>query len=144
MQSELVATSARLATTTDQLAATSDRLAGIVSERYNLRRAYRQLMEQFELLRRRIFIAKAERVDATQLELEFEKTKQKLDALAKRLDGDDAAGSPDDDESTAKDAAAKVAKERIGIEKETVSDTQTVTDELRKERVEVEGEDDVR
>jgi hypothetical protein len=71
-----------------ELAATSDRLAGVVSERDNLRRAYRQLMEQFELLRRRIFIAKAERLDASQLELEFEKTKQKLHALAKKLDGD--------------------------------------------------------
>jgi len=68
-----------------ELAATSDRLAAIITERDNLRRAYRQLMEQFELLRRRIFIAKAERVDSTQLELEFEKTKQKLDELAQKL-----------------------------------------------------------
>lgn len=80
-----------LAATNGQLAAASDRLAGVVSERDNLRRAYRQLMEQFELLRRRIFVAKAERVDATQLELEFEKTKQKLDALTKRLGSDDSA-----------------------------------------------------
>jgi len=94
MQSELVATS-------DRLAATSDRLAGVVSERDNLRRAYRQLMEQFELLRRRIFIAKAERLDASQLELEFEKTKQKLDALAKKLDGDSDANSATDAEGTA-------------------------------------------
>jgi hypothetical protein len=42
-------------------------------------------MEQFELLRRRIFIAKAERVDATQLKLEFASTKQKLDELAAQL-----------------------------------------------------------
>ena len=100
MQSELTATS-------DRLAATSDRLAGVVSERDNLRRAYRQLMEQFELLRRRIFIAKAERLDATQLELEFEKTKQKLDALAKKLDGDAAAGSTAEAENAADDDAAK-------------------------------------
>ena len=78
MQSELAVTS-------DRLAATSDRLAAITTERDNLRRAYRQLMEQFELLRRRIFVAKAERVDATQLEIEFEKTKQKLDELAAKL-----------------------------------------------------------
>ena len=90
----------------DELAASNERLAGVVGERDNLRRAYRQLMEQFELLRRRIFIAKAERVDATQLELEFEKTKQKLDALAKRLDSDAAAG----DTSDADDASADAAK----------------------------------
>ena len=69
----------------NEIAATSGRLAGVISERDNLRRAYRQLMEQFELLRRRIFIAKAERVDATQLELEFKNTKETLDALAAQL-----------------------------------------------------------
>jgi transposase len=90
-----------------ELAAASKQLAGVVSERDNLRRAYRQLMEQFELLRRRIFIAKAERIDATQLELEFEKTKQKLDALAKKLDGDDAASNTSDAESVAPDDAAR-------------------------------------
>jgi hypothetical protein len=114
MQGELAATSSRLAATKDQLAAASDRLAGVVSERDNLRRAYRQLMEQFELLRRRIFIAKAERIDATQLELEFEKTKRKLDALAKKLDADDAADSPPDNESTGKDAAATVGSRPSG------------------------------
>lgn len=71
----------------DELTTATERLADVAGERDNLRRAYRQLMEQFELLRRRIFIAKAERVDASQLELEFEKTKQKLDALARRLEG---------------------------------------------------------
>lgn len=80
MQSELVAT-------TDKLTATTAKLVSITSERDGLRKAYRQLMEQFELLKRRIFIAKAERVDATQLELEFEKTKKKLDALAQQLGG---------------------------------------------------------
>jgi hypothetical protein len=80
MQSELAAT-------TSKLSATTAKLASITSERDGLRKAYRQLMEQFELLKRRIFIAKAERVDATQLELEFETTKKKLDALAQQLGG---------------------------------------------------------
>ena len=86
-----------------ELAAATGKIASITSERDSLRRAYRQLMEQFELLRRRIFIAKAERVDATQLELEFEKTKKKLDTLALQLGGNTAetAGSDgsDDDET---------------------------------------------
>ncbi|HKY38637.1 MAG TPA: IS66 family transposase [Polyangiaceae bacterium] len=85
-----------------ELTATSEKLAGVTTERDNLRRAYRQLMEQFELLRRRIFIAKAERIDATQLELEFEETKQKLDALAQQLEGDSNGDSDSDtDASTA-------------------------------------------
>lgn len=75
----------RLDATSAELTAASKKLASVTTERDNLRRAYRQLMEQFELLRRRIFIAKAERVDATQLELEFEKTKKKLDELAQKL-----------------------------------------------------------
>jgi hypothetical protein len=79
-----------------ELAATTNKLASITSERDNLRKAYRQLMEQFELLRRRIFIAKAERVDATQLELEFEKTKKKLDALAQQLGGNTAEATASD------------------------------------------------
>ena len=79
-----------------ELSSTNERLAGVLNERDNLRRAYRQLMEQFELLRRRIFIAKAERVDATQLELEFAKTKQKLDALARKLE-DDSPGKTESD-----------------------------------------------
>ena len=87
MQGELAATADKLAATTDKLTATTQKLASITSERDGLRKAYRQLMEQFELLKRRIFIAKAERVDATQLELEFETTKKKLDALAQQLGG---------------------------------------------------------
>jgi transposase len=75
----------KLATATEKLTATSERLASVTSERDNLRHAYRQLLEQFELLRRRIFVAKAERVDVTQLELEFEKTKQKLAELEQKL-----------------------------------------------------------
>ena len=91
-----------LAATTEKLSAATNKIASITSERDNLRRAYRQLMEQFELLRRRIFIAKAERVDATQLELEFEQTKKKLDALAQKL-GSNAAESTASDDSDDQD-----------------------------------------
>jgi hypothetical protein len=76
---------ARLRRMERRLEVTNEKLARLTTERDNLRRAYQRLMEQFELLRRRIFVAKAERVDATQLELEFEQTKQQLDALAQKL-----------------------------------------------------------
>ena len=81
----------RLDATSAELTAASKKLASVTTERDNLRRAYRQLMEQFELLRRRIFIAKAERVDATQLE--FEKTKKELDELAQKLAEEDPAAA---------------------------------------------------
>ncbi len=44
------------------------------------------LREQYELMRRQIFAAKAERIDVTQLELEFAETKAKLDALATAIE----------------------------------------------------------
>ena len=50
-----------------------------------LRKSYAILQQEFELQRRRIFEAKAERLDSTQLELEFEKTKAALDAMQEKL-----------------------------------------------------------
>ena len=43
-------------------------LAQVTADRDKLRRADEQLKEQLELVRRRIFIAKAERVDTRELE----------------------------------------------------------------------------
>ncbi|MCZ7681527.1 MAG: IS66 family transposase [Sandaracinaceae bacterium] len=51
-----------------------------------LRKSYAILQQEHELLRRRIFAAKAERVDPTQLELEFEKTKAALDEVRRKLE----------------------------------------------------------
>jgi transposase len=79
------------------------KLAQVTAERDKLRRAYEQLKEQLELLRRRIFVAKAERIDATQLEMEFAETRAKLDALAKQLE--DSAAAPPATELAADPAA---------------------------------------
>ena len=68
-----------------ELATTRATLAAVTTERDKLRRAYEQLTELVVLLRRRLFVARAERVDATQLEMEFAATQAKLDALAARL-----------------------------------------------------------
>ena len=75
----------RIAQLEATLAKTRTELAQATAERDKLRRAYEQLKEQLELLRRRIFIAKAERIDAQQLELEFAQTREKLQALAREL-----------------------------------------------------------
>lgn len=75
----------------------------LTAERDKLRRAYEQVKEQLELLRRRLFVAKAERVDTTQLQMEFAATQAKLDALATQLeDGVTAPGILD----TSADAAS--------------------------------------
>jgi transposase len=75
-----------------KLARTQAQLVQVTAERDKLRRAYEQIKEHLELLRRRIFVAKAERIDTTQLEMEFAQTQRHLDALAKELS--DPAGTP--------------------------------------------------
>ncbi len=56
------------------------------AERDTLREAYTAVKLELELLKKRLFIAKAERVDVEQLELEFAAKLAELDALAKRLE----------------------------------------------------------
>jgi hypothetical protein len=48
--------------------------------------AYQTLEQQLELIRRRLYVAKAERIDTTQLELEFAETLAALDALAGQIE----------------------------------------------------------
>jgi transposase len=57
-------------------------LAAMTKERDALRASHARLREELELLKRRIFIAKAERVDTAQLEMEFADKLRQLDALA--------------------------------------------------------------
>lgn len=55
--------------------------AQLVAERDGLRASHERLRLELELLRRRIFVAKAERVDTAQLELEFASKLAELDQL---------------------------------------------------------------
>jgi len=57
----------------------------LTEERDHLRTSHDRLRQELELLRRRIFIAKAERVDSAQLELEFAQKLSALDALSGQL-----------------------------------------------------------
>ena len=82
------------AVTAERDAATAERDVA-VAERNKLRKAYEHLREQYLLLKRRIFVAKAERVDTTQLELEFAETKAQLDKLARDL-GESVEPPPDE------------------------------------------------
>lgn len=54
-----------------------------------LESSHERLRLELELLKRRLFVAKAERVDTIQLEMEFAETLRKLDALGGRPPGDD-------------------------------------------------------
>ena len=73
---------ARIAALEAALAERDTRIAELVREREELRAAYDRLWLDVELLRRRIFVAKAERVDTAQLELEFKAKLAELDKLA--------------------------------------------------------------
>ena len=58
------------------------RLVEVQSDQERLRRLVETLKLELQLLKRRMFIAKAERVDTTSLQLEFEDLVGKLDALS--------------------------------------------------------------
>jgi transposase len=89
------------------LSKTSAALETVTAERDKLRHAYGQLKGQLELLRRRIFLAKAERIDTRQLEIEFAETKAKLDRLAKELGASDLAeGASDNDNDNDNDSSS--------------------------------------
>jgi transposase len=70
-------------------------LAAVTRERDVLRASHARLREELELLKRRIFVAKAERVDTAQLEIEFAAKLRQLDALAGTLVDEPSDTAPD-------------------------------------------------
>jgi len=68
------------------LGAERERATALERERDQLREAYQELQIEMELLRRRIFAAKAERMDTAQLLLEFAEKQKELDALVAELE----------------------------------------------------------
>ncbi len=78
---------ARIALLEEALLAEREARRQVEAERDRMRAAYRELSIAMELLRRRIFAAKAERIDTAQLELELEHKSKELDALVGELDG---------------------------------------------------------
>jgi transposase len=72
----------RIAELEAALAVEHDRVEELIRERDLLRASHERLRLELELLKRRIFVAKAERVDTTQLELEFATKLAELDRLA--------------------------------------------------------------
>ena len=69
-------------------------LAALTVERDTLRLAYRNAQLELELLRRRLFLAKAERLDTAQLELELGHKLAALDALSLQLGKPDPQNAP--------------------------------------------------
>jgi len=76
---------ARLAAERDQLKA---EIARMKAEHARLRQAYQAAVTELALLKRRLFVAKAERVDTAQVEMEFMKKAAELEALKAQLPED--------------------------------------------------------
>ena len=76
---------ARIADRDARIAALQAKLDKTEQEREALRRAYERTKVELDLIKRRIFVAKAERVDSHQLEIEFAQKLAELDDLAGTL-----------------------------------------------------------
>ena len=77
---------ARVVELESALAVSKSELVAARGERDKLREAWQAVKLELELLKKRLFVAKAERVDVEQLELEFAQKLAELDALSKRLE----------------------------------------------------------
>lgn len=104
LEALLVAEQDRARTEREKREVAEEEKALAVRQLDELRKSYAVLQQELELLRRRIFEAKAERIDPEQLEIEFEKTKAALDAMQTRLEAAAAAASGAGEPSAPPDA----------------------------------------
>ncbi len=85
MLSESTNTDKRIAALEKALEEAREQVVAVEKERDTLRISYERLRLELELLRRRMFFAKSERVDTAQLELEFAQKLRALDEIAGTL-----------------------------------------------------------
>jgi transposase len=95
LPTEIAELKAALAVARAALGAERERVAELAAERDQLRKSHEALRLELELLRRRLFVAKAERVDTRQLELEFAATLRELDRLSGMTPPEPPAGDGD-------------------------------------------------
>ena len=124
----VAALEAQLAEERAALAAERAKVLALTVEGEKLRRAYESLQQELALMRRRLFVAKAERLDTTQLELEFAAKLAALDQVGLSL-GLPAATEPADDD------AGGTRKPRAGSRPTGRRDLATAT--LPEERIEL-------
>jgi transposase len=121
----------------DRIAALEAALAAVTAERDRLaqerdllRASHERLRLELELLKRRIFVAKAERVDTAQLELEFAKKLAELD----RLGGLPPADSEEEDQAQPPKGKAKPTGRRnlrnVPLEEERVEISDPLFEQL--------------
>jgi transposase len=88
------------------------KLATVIQERDQLRASHERLLLELEILKRRIFVAKAERIDTTQLEMEFADKLRQLDALAGTVPSDTSDGEAEVTTSPPPAASSDEAKSK--------------------------------
>jgi transposase len=138
-QERIAALESALAAERSALAQERARVAELTRQHDRLRDSHERLRLELELLRRRIFIAKAERVDTAQLELEFAATLAALDHLGgtsppPALDPSGAAPPPSMPPSTMERKPRKPTGRRdlrqLPLEEERVEISDPLFDEL--------------
>jgi transposase len=90
------------------------RRADVEAERDRLKEAYDALVRAVELARHRLVVAKAERIDTTQLELEFAAKLAALDKLAGKVDDGDGDDGDDDDAGASPEGNKDKGKRKRG------------------------------
>jgi transposase len=121
---------AALAVERTALAAERERRAALETEHDRLLGAYQALLHEIELMKRRLFVAKAERIDTAQLELEFAAKLAALDALAGQLAPDQADGG--DRDGAGDPSTAHTRRKRTPTGRRDLRDT-----DVPEERIEV-------
>lgn len=96
---------ARLAQLEREKAALTERLRDAEASLERVRRAYTHALEQLQLLRRRVYVASAERAEVDATQLAFDAMFEQVQALSKQLDA--AAAAAGDDEGGDDDEGAK-------------------------------------
>jgi len=120
-------------------AADAEKIVTLTQERDRLRASHERLRLELEMLKRRIFVAKAERVDTKQLELEFAAKLRQLDVLAgtlskteEAIEGDDLTLMPpgSSDEEPKRKPTGRRDPKKLPLEEERIEVPDPVFEEL--------------
>lgn len=135
MQADTTSADARIAKLEAALDAERARATALEKERDALRASHERLRLELELLRRRMFVAKAERVDTTQLKMDFAEKLRALDEVAGTLgmatSGEEVAGSATGGSSKKKrKSSGRRDLSKLPLEERRVEITDPVLDKL--------------
>jgi transposase len=111
----IVALSAEIAALRNDNTSLRDDLARTQGVLANLRVRYHQLLEELHLLKRRLIVAKAERLDdVAEAQLAFDKLLAETQAIEKVLDATDGAADDNDEDDDAEDKPKDNRRPRTG------------------------------